>query len=188
MVYTGAMKQLNGMFALIILVLGVLSVAYIWKTQDEKTALQGKIDQQTQEIEELSMQLTQNLDEIEEAEVKGVISSIGVVTGKIQYSDPTQVESTIVCAQDNFTQEEYCTDELVETNDPNLFQYTLEIPNGRYKVYATTLPDSQKVYFSKVQTCDDPEDCAMQNLDQEGNEVILEVLQDEVQKDINIYL
>lgn len=182
------MKRLNGLFVLLILLLGLLSIAYIWKSEDDKEILEAQVTQQIQEIDSLKNKLSELNSQADSENVNGVSTSIGVVTGKIQFNDLNLVKTTVICAQDQYTIKEFCTDELIKTNDSNVFEYTLEIPRGKYSIYALNSSSTEKVFYSNVQKCNDDKSCTFTDSSDNINKILLQITENEVQKDINLYL
>ena len=178
------MKRLNNLFILLFIIIGLLSVSYIWKSEAEKKDLETTSDQKSQEISFLKNRISQ-LEETQErtGEIQGLTTEItGTILGKVQINNSNYSENIIICAQDKFTIKEFCTDELVDTSDPNESSYSLEIPKGKYLIYAVTPPDDKKTYYSEVKKCTGDDIC------ENNKKILLEVIEAETQKDINLYL
>ena len=183
------MKRLNNLFVILFILIGLLSVAYIWKSETDKKVLETAIDLKSREINilqeevsQLNLKLNSKTDNYD-GNVKGTSKiATGTISGKVQFSNPNVVKATIVCAQDKFTIKEFCTDELMETANTKIFTYFLEIPKGQYLIYAVTPPDDNKIYYSEVQKCTNDDSC------ENDRKILLEIIEDEIQKDINLYL
>lgn len=184
------MKRLNKLFVLLFILIGLLSIAYIWKSEADKKTLETTLNEKSQKISLLEtklLELKETKTNNEIGSVQGVTTTrIGTVSGKIQFTtsnfNPEITNTTIVCAQDKFTIREFCTDELLETTVPNHLQYSLEIPKGQYLIYAVTPPNDKKTYYSEVQKCTSGDNC------ENDRKILLEVVENETQKDINLYL
>jgi len=183
------MKRLNNIFVTLFILIGLLSIGYIWKSEADKKVLQTTIDFKSHKIDvlqekasQLNLKPNSKINNYEE-NVKDVNNiATGTVSGKIQFTDPSIINTTIICAQDKFAIKEFCTDELLKTDTPDKFQYSLEIPKGQYLIYAITPPDNNKVYYSEVQKCTDDDNC------ENDKKILLEIVENEIQKDINLYL
>lgn len=168
------MKQLNILFIVLFVFIGILSISYIWSSERDKKQLENKSNEQTQEIDSLKAKIS-------ELEVEVVATTTGTISGLINLENENSVENIIVCAQDKFTIKEFCTDELLNTTNPNEFKYMLEIPIGEYFIYAMAPPNPNKAYYSKIQKCSDENNC------ENNQKIILEIVGLESQENIDIY-
>ncbi|MCB9813691.1 MAG: hypothetical protein H6772_04780 [Pseudomonadales bacterium] len=179
------MKRLNNAFILLILILGLLTILYIWRSEKEKELLIKNITKQETQIETLINKVKQLENLNNNLDVKGASTTVtGTISGYIQLDETQEISTTIICAQDKFTTKEFCTDEIINTNDPKIFQYYLEIPKGKYFVFALPNPSAEKSFYSKMQKCseENSEDC------KNNIEILLEINENDVESDINLYL
>jgi len=175
------MKRLNNFFIIFILLIGLLSIAYIWKAEENKKALEMNINKQSQEIDSLKSKLEKIENEKNAENIKGATTTaIGTIIGSINFKNLDAINTTIVCAQDKFTEKEFCTDNLIKTANKNIFEYSLEIPVSKYLIYAIEPSNSEKIFYSKVLKCSDDGNC------ENSQKILLEVFTNEIQKDINI--
>ena len=58
MVYTKIMKQLNSLFIVLFVFIGILSISYIWSSETDKEVLVEKSDNQAREIDSLKDQIS----------------------------------------------------------------------------------------------------------------------------------
>ncbi|NCS87098.1 MAG: hypothetical protein COV78_04425 [Candidatus Pacebacteria bacterium CG11_big_fil_rev_8_21_14_0_20_34_55] len=177
------MKQLNSLFIVLFVLIGILSISYIWSSEADKEALIEKSDNQAQEINSLKDQISKlEKENPEKNAVMGVnTTATGIVSGSLKINNAISVDNIIVCAQDKFTIKEFCTDELLETTTPNELKYMLEIPMGKYFIYAIAPPDLNRAYYSKIQKCTDNNNC------ENNQKILLEIIGNESQKNIDLY-
>lgn len=178
------MKKINTVFILFVFLIGFMSIIYIWKAEDEKKVLETQISQQTNRIDSLNTQLAESKIEKKQqlfGDVKGATTTpTGTISGLI--SGENLSENTIVCAKDQRSKQEYCSDELTQLN--NEAKYILEIPRGQYSIYSITPPDSTQTFYSDIINCiDEDTDCEEKRIKR-----LLELSENKVQSDINIYL
>ena len=182
------MKQLNNLFVVLFITIGLLSISYIWNAEENKKVLEAKENEKSQEIALLKDRVVELEESKNEPDnVMGAsIVDIGKISGLVIFSNLDSSDNSIVCAQDESTAKEFCTDELLETDNLNEFEYTLEIPKGRYSIYATTPPDSKKTYYSELQKCEG-NSCALKNTIKAEEYELLEVAENETQENVDIY-
>jgi hypothetical protein len=192
------MSKITGSFIILVLVIFFSSIVYIWQADAEKNTLESQITSQEVQIAELKTQLD-DLENIKSAsntinngEVQGVTTATGIISGTITLSKNTttegneqtnQADAVLVCANETRTKQETCLDFNIQTNQKK-YDYEFDVPQGEYEIYAMTPPNETKVYYSDISTCDENGDCTT-NSDKKR---LLEVIQDEAQSDIDIYL
>lgn len=180
MVYTIVMKQLNTLFVLLFILIGILSISYIWTSEIDKKKLEKVSSDQLEKINSLENEVSELKNDISPKDILGSTTEVGIISGVIIFNSENLNDNSIVCAQDKFTIKEFCTDVLLNTLTPNELKYSLEIPQGKYFVYAMTPPDSKKYYHSKIQKCNTENEC------ESDQKILLEVLQNEKQENINV--
>ncbi len=178
------MKLFNKLLIAFLILTTISSLIYSWRLERRLNFLHEALAQQTIIIEKLEKKITNVdnetiLNQIEQAEVKGVATAIGKVSGIVKFTKPDSKETTIVCAYNKYTNNEFCTDELKPINSHS-FKYLLEIPQGKYYIYATTPPKENKTYYSTTQKCS-TDSCDNQQ------RIMLEVLENETQTSINLF-
>ncbi len=176
------MKQLNNLFRGLFIFICMISIFYIWKTEVKRENLESQIEKQDLEITNLKTQLQElKKNDTKVEDVLGISTITGKISGIVKLKTENLEKPTIVCAQDKFTDKEYCTDELTSTSNPEELTYSLDIPVGRYFIYAINPPDSEMTYYSKIQKCTSEDNC------ENDQKILLEINENEEQKDINIY-
>lgn len=183
------MSKITGSFIILVLVIFFSSIIYIWQADAEKRVLESQITSQKEQIEDLEIQL-EDLESpsntINSGEVQGVTTSTGNISGTITLSkedDSVEKEAILVCANETHTEQETCLDFVIETDKQN-YSFEFEIPQGTYEIYAMTPPGETKTYYSEVSTCDEDGDCTTNS----EKKRLLEVIQEETQSNIDIYL
>ncbi|MBU0974127.1 hypothetical protein KKD03_00295 [Patescibacteria group bacterium] len=177
------MKQLNYLFVVLFIFIGLLSISYIWSSEADKETLITKSTEQAQEISSLKDKISGlEKGKTEESAVMGTsTTATGTISGLLKIKKISSTHNIIICAQDKFTIKEFCTDGLLETTAPNELKYTLEIPIGKYFIFAISPPDPNKAYYSKIQKCTDGENC------ENNQKILLEISENESQENIDIY-
>ncbi len=177
------MKRLNNLFVILFVLIGILSIAYIWNSEANRKTLEKKSYNQSQEINSLKNKISELEKEKDSSgNIMGTNTiPIGKLSGIVKLNDLNSSSTTIVCAQEKFTTKEFCTDDLLETTIQDELQYNLEIPKGQYFIYSIAPPNSDKTYYSKLQKCTDDDNC------ENEQRMLLEITEDETQENINLY-
>jgi len=184
------MSKITGSFLALVFLIIFSSIVYIWKADAEKRALESQIQSQHEQISDLKTRLEQQqtpVDIINAGEVSGEIlgdvTPTGSVTGSVTLNNPPEVEAVIVCMLETKTKQESCNDYMIES-DKTIYNFTFDIPQGTYEIYAILPPSETKVYYSDVNTCDQDGNCTS-NAEKKR---LIQVSPEETQQDINIYL
>jgi len=85
---------------------------------------------------------------------QSISPTTGFITGSMSFPSEVIPEDVEVCAQNALTENEYCTQERI--NSPEYTYrvgYKLEVPVGSYLVFSKRPGDSYKAYFSEFVTC-----------------------------------
>lgn len=158
---------------------------YIWQADREKKEYESQIQTQQEQIAALESQIAVQptpADVIQIGEVLGETTT-ATISGTIRFSKIPQTEAVIVCAREVRTEQEICVDFVLDSIK-NEYDYTLDIPQGTYEVFALLPPSETKVYYSDITTCDDSGDCTS-NAEKKR---LLQVKQEETQSDVNLFL
>jgi hypothetical protein len=181
------MSKITGSFIILVLVIFFSSIVYIWQADSERNTLESQIISQKEQIADLKTQL-QDIESpsntINNGEVQGVTTATGTIDGTISLStNEIDAQAVLVCANETRTQQETCLDFTIEKSQDN-YEYEFELPQGKYEIYAMTPPSESKVYYSEISNCDADGDCTTTS----NKKRLLEVIQEEAQSDIDIYL
>ncbi len=180
------MSKITGSFLTLVFVIVFSSIIYIWKADTEKRTLESQIESQQEQIANLETQLNQQTTPattINTGEVQGASTSTGTITGSVTLSNPTETEVVIVCTKEVRTVQESCTDFVFEAKKL-IYEFTFEVPQGTYEIYAMLPPAEKKVFYSEISTCDESGDCTS-NAEKKR---LIQVKLDETQSDISISL
>lgn len=180
------MSKITGSFLALVFVIIFSSIIYIWKADSEKRTLESQIKTQQQQIANLESQIDQQTAPNilkNPGEVQGAATATGTLTGTVSIAKPTSAEAIIVCAKKIRSMQETCTDFIFDLSK-KVYEFSFEIPQGTYEVYAMLPPSETKVFYSEVSTCDETGDCTS-NAEKKR---LLEVKTDETQSDISISL
>lgn len=180
------MSKITGSFLTLVFVIVFSSIVYIWQADAEKKTMEGQIASHLEQINDLETQLKEQStasNQITAGEVAGINTVTGQLSGTITLSKENNAEAVVVCSIEIRTKQETCTDIILEENI-NTYDFELDIPQGKYEVYAMVPPLETKVYYSDISTCDENGDCTSNSLSKR----LIEVNQDETQSNINIYL
>ena len=180
------MSKITGSFLALVFVIIFSSIIYIWKADSEKRTLESQIQTQQQQIASLESQITEQNSPaatINSGEVQGATTATGTLAGSVTVSTPTESEAIIVCAKEVRSLQETCTDFIYEPTKKS-YEFTFEIPQGTYEVFAMLPPSETKVFYSDISTCDELGDCTS-NAEKKR---LLQVKLDETQSDVSISL
>lgn len=88
-------------------------------------------------------------------------NSSGTIEGSLTLpKDDAFIEDILVCAKEIENGNGYCTAEFVEdTKYESGKGYKLELPNGKYNVYALYAPDNKRAYYSEYVLCGQKTEC-----------------------------
>lgn len=179
------MSKITTSFLILVLVIFFSAIVYIWQADTEKRDLETQIVSQDKQITDLETKIDKldlSIANLDTGEVQGATTSTGNISGTVAIPKDTTNEAVIVCANNTKTKQETCLDFIIKENTDS-YNFEFEIPQGKYEIYAMIPPNETKVYYSEVSTCDE-ENCKS-NLEKKR---LLEVIQDETQSDIDIYL
>jgi len=89
----------------------------------------------------------------------GEIKSMGIIEGSLSY--PSEViPELIICAEDINNDQQYCTTEQIEDEKYTYSKgYKLEVPVGKYFVFAQREDNDRKAYYSEYVICGIRADC-----------------------------
>ncbi len=180
------MSKITGSFLVLVFVIIFSSIIYIWKADSEKRTLESQLESQQEQIAALESQLelqTTPATIVTTGEVQGTTTSTGKITGSVTLSNPTETEAVVVCLNEIRNNQETCIDFILEATK-KMYEFTFDVPQGTYEVYAMLPPAETKVFYSEVSTCDESGDCTS-NAEKKR---LLKVNQEETQSDIDIYL
>lgn len=194
------MKKITSSFLALVLLIIFSSIVYIWQAESEKEALVSTIDSQEETIIQLQKQIEEKTT-AGSGEVSGVVTSTGSVLGTITFTQTAPTDEFIVCGRDIRTKQEYCASP--ETSDEaSIFSYSLDIPTGRYEVFASLIQDettpespestesaatpkeNTEIYYSDFQICDNLSNC----ISDSQKKRFIDIIANEVQTDIDISL
>ena len=121
---------------------------------DDRSSSEIEIEDKVNDIAEEILEEIE--DEIEEEEQEEEIIENATISGSVSYPSEYIPETMIVCAENNLTAEEYCSEGLIEDNSYMYgYGYELSVPAGAYYVYAI-VPDfdpNYKAYYNEYVTC-----------------------------------
>lgn len=153
------MQKLTGLFIIITVLLTILAVGYIWQSEQEKAALRSQLVPAEIIVESPNPSLTPEEAAYEAAEEESQATpaarkQTGSITGSLSFPSSGIPENMEVCAENVTTQQLFCTSEHLKGDEYTYgFGYDLELPLGKYFVYAKLPNDPYKAYYSEFVTC-----------------------------------
>lgn len=174
--------------SLILLFLVIFSfLLYIYKSEDDKAILREEIKQQQNQLDQAKKdQQTEDSSQnnSQKGEVQGASAiQTGIISGNLYPSTQKLSDTFIICAEDIIAKQPICTDELGQTDTKNQFSYKLELPQGKYLIYANSIDESSKTfYYSQKQ------DCQKTACDKQDYATIIDLRPIEENVNINVYM
>lgn len=180
------MSKITGSFLILVFVIIFSSIAYIWKAESERKNLETTVKSQQEQITSLKSELKQKVTALptqNKGMIAGETTETGTLLGTLTVTDQNKAEALIVCTKETRTKQETCVDILTLPQQTE-YDFSFEIPQGVYEIYALTPPAETKVYYSEISTCTDNTDCTS-NMEKRR---LIKVEPEETQSDINISL
>lgn len=174
--------------SLILLFLVIFSfLLYIYKSEDDKAILREEIKQQQTELEQAKKDQkaeNSNQNNSQKGEVQGASAiQTGIISGNLNLNQQFNSAEFIICAEDITAKQPICTDELGQTDTKDQFSYKLELPQGKYLIYANSIDESSKsFYYSQKQ------DCQKTACDKQDYATIIDLRPLEENANLNIYI
>ncbi|OGM18069.1 hypothetical protein A2685_03120 [Candidatus Woesebacteria bacterium RIFCSPHIGHO2_01_FULL_37_10] len=88
------------------------------------------------------------------------VTNMGIIEGSMGFPSEVIPEDVIVCAENQETKKEYCTEERLDSIKYTYrVGYKLEVPEGEYLVYEKMKKGNYRAYYTEFVTCGFTADC-----------------------------